>query len=103
MFLSLLLISSVSKLSRDSNCCVVFYDSHCIFQDRSSGKTIGSAKMIDGLYYFRDELSSNKMAQGLSSISSLSIRDQIMVWHYRLGHPSFSYLKHLFPMLQTNN
>ena len=22
-----------------------------------------------------------------------------MVWHCRLGHPSFSYLKHLFPML----
>ena len=42
---------------------------------------------------------SNKIAQGLSSISYLSIRDQIMVWHCRLGHPSFSYLKHLFPVL----
>ena len=42
---------------------------------------------------------SNKIAQGLSSISSLSVRDQIMVWHCRLGHPSFSYLKHLFPVL----
>ena len=55
--------------------------------------------MINGRYYFKDNLPSNKIAQGLSSISSLSIRDQIMVWHYRLGHPSFSYLKHLFPML----
>ncbi|KAL6322665.1 hypothetical protein AAG906_015351 [Vitis piasezkii] len=35
----------VSKLSRDSNCC-----------DWSSGKTIGSAKMINGLYYFKDNL-----------------------------------------------
>ena len=45
---------SVSKLSRDSNCCVIFYESHCIFQDRSSGKTIGCARMINGLYYFED-------------------------------------------------
>ncbi|KAJ9691385.1 hypothetical protein PVL29_013539 [Vitis rotundifolia] len=90
---------SVSKLSRDSNCCVIFYESHCIFQDPSSGKTIGSARMINGLYYFKDNLPSNKIAQGLSSISSLSVRDQIMVWHCRLGHPSFSYLKHLFAVL----
>ena len=59
---------------------------------------IGSAKMINGLYYFEDTLPSNKIAQGLSSNSSLSVCDQIMVWHCRLGHPSFSYLKNLFPM-----
>ncbi|RVW64704.1 Retrovirus-related Pol polyprotein from transposon RE1 [Vitis vinifera] len=39
---------SISKLSRDSNCCVIFYESHCIFQDQSSGKTIGSARIING-------------------------------------------------------
>ncbi|KAJ9693491.1 hypothetical protein PVL29_012321 [Vitis rotundifolia] len=90
---------SVSKLSRDSNCCVIFYESHCIFQDQSSGKTIGSVRIINSLYYFEDNLPSNKIAQGLSSISSLFVCDQIMVWHCRLGHPSFSYLKHLFPVL----
>ena len=90
---------SVSKLSRDSNCCVIFYDSHCLFQDQKSGKTIGNARMINGLYYFKDKTSDNKIAQGLSSISSVSVHDQIMVWHYRLGHPSFSYLKYLFPTL----
>ena len=90
---------SVSKLSRDSNCCVIFHESYCLFQDQSSGKTIGSARMINGLYYFEDNISKNKIAQGLSSISSSSVYDQIMIWHYRLGHPSFSYLKHLFPTL----
>ena len=60
---------------------------------------IDGARMINGLYYFEDTLPSNKIAQGLSSISSLSVRDQIMVWHCRLGHPSFSYLKNLFPVL----
>ena len=27
------------------------------------------------------------------------MHDQIMLWHNRLGHPSFFYLKHLFPGL----
>ena len=60
---------------------------------------IGSARMIDGLYYFEDNDSKNKKAQGLSSISSILVKDQIMLWHYRLGHPSFPYLKKLFPSL----
>ncbi|XP_073041799.1 uncharacterized protein [Primulina eburnea] len=90
---------SVSKLSKDSNCRVVFCDSHCIFQSRSSGKTIGSARMVNGLYYFENILPGNKIVQGLSSISSLLVHDQIMVWHCRLGHPSFSYMKHLLPDL----
>ncbi|RVW91336.1 hypothetical protein CK203_035410 [Vitis vinifera] len=34
-------------------------------KDRSSGKTIGSARMINGLYYFEDNLPSNRIAQGL--------------------------------------
>ena len=63
----------VSKLSRDSNCCVIFYESHCIFQDRSSKKTIGSARMINGLYYFEDNLLSNKIAQGLSIVLFLFV------------------------------
>ena len=76
---------SVSKLSKDSNCHVTFFESHYIFQKQSSRKMIGSARMIDGLYYFEDKDSKNKEAQGLSSISSIPDKDQIMLWHYRLG------------------
>lgn len=40
-----------------------------------------------------------KKAHGLSSTSSNSFYDQVMLWHKRLGHSSFPYLKHLFPKL----
>ncbi|KAL5777605.1 hypothetical protein ACOSP7_010531 [Xanthoceras sorbifolium] len=90
---------SVSKLSKESNCRVIFFDSHCEFQDQISGKKIGSARMMDGLYYFDDGPYSNKKAQGMSSVSSSSVFEQIMIWHFRLGHPSFQYLRYLFPTL----
>ena len=93
---------SVSKLSQDSNCCVSFFDSHCVFQEHPSGKTIGSAKMKDGLYYFVDEDFENKQAHGYSSVSSTSVLDQIIIWHNRLGHPSFAYLKKMLPQLFNN-
>lgn len=86
----------VSKLTEDSNCRVTLFGSHCMFQDQSSGMMIGNARMIDGLYYFDDEVSKGKKSRGLSSIISLSIKDQIVL--YTLRHPSFLYLKRLFPI-----
>lgn len=90
---------SVSKLSKDSNCRITFFESHCEFQDQNSGMMIGRARMIEGLYYFDEIPISNKKAQSFSSTSSNSTRKKIMLWHQRLGHPSFLYLKHLFPKL----
>ena len=68
----------VSKLTKNSNCRVFFYDSHYELQDQNSRKKIGSVKLIDGLYYF-DGVFSNKRAQGLSSVSSFSVYEQIML------------------------
>ena len=62
-----------------------------------------STRMVDGLYYFDNNLLTNKQAQGLStSMSSLSAREKIIIWYLRLGHPSFSYLKYLFLDLFKN-
>ena len=64
---------------------------------------IGNIKMINGLYYFDYNFSSNKIAQGYgSSLSLIFAREQIIFWHPRLGHPIFPYLKHLFTNLFKN-
>ena len=61
---------------------------------------IGSARLIDNLYYFDDNRFENKQAQGfIGSVRSILVHDQIMLWHNRLRHPSLFYLKHLFPDL----
>ena len=90
---------SVSKLAQDSNCSVIFYESHCVFQEQTTRRMIGNARLIDGLYYFVEDDLKHKEVQGLSSISSSSVKDEILLWHSRLGHPSFLYLKKLMPDL----
>lgn len=81
---------------------VVLFSLNLTIPEPNSRRTIGSAEMMDGLYYFNSTLSSNKKAQGLCDISLNSAREEILLWHLRLGHPSFQYLKHLFPTLFKN-
>ena len=97
---------SIQKITQDLNCAVVFFPSHCVFQDLATGKTIGIAKEQGGLYYLQHEESkkgarlqahTSNLQQGRESWSS----SQIWLQHRRLGHPPFSTLKSLFPVLFT--
>lgn len=107
---------SISKLIKDRTCVTKFYPSHCQFQDLDSGKTIGNVEECAGLYLFKVESILEKHARCVSVPAKVgqSIRDlfsvsesnnnncAIMLWHYRLGHPSFVYLSKLFPSLFRN-
>ena len=70
-----------------------------------SGKTIGCAWAYDGLYILWNQEANGGQAQRASS-DSVSVNkfknSEIMAWHFRLGHLSFSYLKTLFPSLFKN-
>ena len=90
---------SVSQLTRDLKCEVVLCDGMCEFQDSNLGKMIGRADLVEGLYVLKGAASSYKAALS-SQISSTD--DKVMLWHSRLGHPSFGYLERLFPSLFTN-
>ena len=71
-------------------------------EDLILGKTIGSAREHEDLYYL-ENIYSPMNKQALASGRDFdSVSDTIMLWHFRLGHPSFSYLKRNFPSLLIN-
>ena len=93
-------ILSVSKLTSDHNCMAKFFASNCEFQDLSLGKMIRKVRECDDIYYLEDSIIVNGQGQVASTgLGSLSCDNEIMLSHYRLGHPSFSHMKSLFPTL----
>ncbi|KAK0606654.1 hypothetical protein LWI29_002135 [Acer saccharum] len=101
-------LMSISKLTKDLNCVTNFFSNRCEFQDLELGRMIGKAKECAGLYLLNGPNNPKEQVQAASSVSSpippaLSNNNSaIMLWHYRLGHPNFQYLKKLFPTLFDN-
>ena len=80
---------SISKFTSDHQCRANFYSSYCEFQKLTTGRMIGNAKEKDGLYYFDDGLALSTQFQSPSvNFVFVSREYDIMLWHYRLGHPS---------------
>ena len=69
------------------------------------GRKIGSVEMCFGLYLLKRANSPKASCSSFTSQSSLSCFNKdsdVMLWHYRLGHPNFMYLEKLFPSLFIN-
>ena len=58
---------SVSKLTKNLNCSINFFPTHCVFQDRLTKRTIGSGHECGGLYYFGADISSALQSSATSS------------------------------------
>ncbi|XP_074354950.1 uncharacterized protein LOC141693694 isoform X2 [Apium graveolens] len=72
-------------------------------EDLNSGKMIGNAKQVGGLYFLENGNISERLSQKTCFNSGLfTTNDNVMLWHYRLGHPSFHYMRHLFPKFFMN-
>ncbi|KZV49361.1 hypothetical protein F511_10901 [Dorcoceras hygrometricum] len=69
---------SVSKLTTDLKCCVLFSPHLCQFQDSASGMMIGSAREDGGLYYFEAHPSHRQAQQ--SSVEPHSCPEDIMLY-----------------------
>ena len=77
----------------------------CEIQEKRLGMTIGSAEVCGGLYLIKTNTDSSKVASAsiLQNKLAFSQADRdIMLHHYRLGHPNFVYLKKMFPKLFIN-
>lgn len=57
-------ILSVSKLTKELNCCMAFFPDFCLMQDLHTGKVTGTGRLLNELYYW-DHKQSNKMAHSV--------------------------------------
>nr|KYP73851.1 Retrovirus-related Pol polyprotein from transposon TNT 1-94 [Cajanus cajan] len=92
---------SVQKLTKDLNCSVTFFSTHCVFQDLATRKTILTAKEQSGLYLLESDDQNKTKIISQQATSETWANSQIWLHHKRLGHPSFNLLKSLFPHLFT--
>nr|KYP74868.1 Retrovirus-related Pol polyprotein from transposon TNT 1-94 [Cajanus cajan] len=83
---------SVSQLTKSHNCAFSFFPTYCTLQNIHTQEKIGSGKRREGLYYLESG-SQHSKGEALAHFTRQ--------WHKRLGHPSFSYIKRLFPSLFT--
>ncbi|KAL9432699.1 hypothetical protein AB3S75_027676 [Citrus x aurantiifolia] len=99
---------SVSQITSTLACTVTFWPTFCVFQDILTRKILGYGVRRGKLYYL--ELTENE-GPNISQANQASNKDRtlanVWLWHRRLGHLFFGYLKklqpHLFSTLNDSN
>ena len=91
---------SVSKITSTLACTVIFWPAFCVFQDILTQKILGYGVRRGKLYYLElTEKGGSKFSQANQTSSEDKARAIVWLWHRRLGHLSFGYLKKLQPHL----
>ena len=90
----------VSQITSTLAYTVTFWPSFCVFQDILTQKILGYGVRRGKLYYLElTENGGSKISQANQTSSKDKARATIWLWHCRLGHLSFGYLKKLQPQL----
>jgi len=89
---------SISQVTKELNCVVLMFPTFCLLQDILTKEIIGRGTERGGLYYV-DEVAH----KGYAMLAHETIIRKLWLWHRRLSHPSFGYLKILFLSLFTSN
>ena len=88
---------SVGQITETLNCTVKFWPNHCLFQDIATHRILGSGIKHGKLYYL--DLHDNPKSSQVNSVKICSNKDRVILWHRRLGHLSFNYLRKIKPEL----
>ena len=86
---------TIGQVTEEINWVTLMYPTFCLLQDILTKEIIGHGTKKRGLYYMDDFSSSQAHHMHHASIKER----RIWLWHRCLGHPSFSYMKYLFPDL----
>ncbi|KAL9230687.1 hypothetical protein vseg_006005 [Gypsophila vaccaria] len=84
---------SVPQLLSSKQLSIQFNDSTCVLQDLALRMTIGVGELSDGLYQLQ--------MGGQARVNVVAGKEDIELWHKRLGHPSVQVMEHL-PHVSNN-
>lgn len=84
----------VSRMLKQTGCIAIFTDTICVLQYRFTRTLIGADEEREGVYYFKGV----KVASA-NQTTAKSISPSVL-WHRRLGHPSYKVLSTL-PVFST--
>ncbi|KAI5332389.1 hypothetical protein L3X38_022518 [Prunus dulcis] len=87
---------SVPQVTEQLNCVILMYPFFVLLQDIQTREIFGRDTKKGGLYYVDDVATSRVLRAGSAKTSQ---HCRIWLLHYRFGHASFGYLRHLFPAL----
>jgi len=93
---------SDNKLTKSHSCVALFYPTHCYSKTSIPRRRLIAVKREKDCIILK--MSHNKPIQERWLVLRMNTykirkRKKIWLWHRRLGHPSFGYLKNLFPSL----
>jgi hypothetical protein len=102
---------SVSRLTRDLNCSIIFFPYWCLLQDLATRRMIGLGKQHNGLYYLvalATKQHTSKQTPTINQPTCNLITSSTNLWHNRLGHTSPSRLRFIAQnflnfSIQSNN
>ena len=73
------IVSYLSENLQKNLTTILFSIILIVFLNKNLGMTTNNAMMINGLYYFEENMPSSKIAQEFHSICSMSVDEQIIV------------------------
>lgn len=89
---------SFSQVTEALNCYVIFWPNDCVFQDIVTHLILGYGTRWGRLYYLEENHRSQALKTGIRQAN----KSVAWMWHRRLGHLSFTYLRMLKPNLFLN-
>ena len=91
---------SVSQISNTLNCTVNFWPGYCLFQDIATHRILGYGVRRGKLYYLDLNSRGTQQSGQVNSAHGIQAsKTRVWLWHRRLRHLSFSYLRKLKPNL----